>query len=59
MGIKLIVKQGDVLYQVQNATIISNEEDIIIFSDVLFDKCYDLYGCIFYILYPIGTGRIK
>ena len=40
MGIKLIVKQGDVLYQVQNATIISNEEDIIIFSDVLFDKCY-------------------
>jgi hypothetical protein len=54
------IKQGDTLYKVQDAIrIISNEEDITIFSDELFEKCHALYEYVFYMMHPMGTGRVK
>jgi len=56
----LTIKYSGVLYQVQDALrIISNEEDTTIFSDELFDKCHILYEYIFYMMHPMGTGRVK
>jgi len=46
-------KKHDALHSLMMALLcITNEYDITIFSDVLFDKAHDLYSFIFYTQYP-------
>lgn len=55
----LTIKQGDTLYKVQEAIrIVSNEEDIEMFSDELFEKCHALYEYIFYMMHPMNPMKI-